>query len=164
MKKTIITIATLAILLVTVAGAFALIAGPFSKEQALAASSDPRFYNELGFMLAQEGKNAQAQEAFAAAVQLDPHYENARKNLAVMAFQNQEYEIAIEQGRALAAMQPQNENYRFDLAQALVHQARYVDADLAKLKEAAALFESLGSYPNAAQNAAVVRAVIAELS
>jgi Flp pilus assembly protein TadD len=164
MKKAFTATIVISLLLLTIASAFALVAGPFTKEGALAASQDPVFYNELGFMLAQEGNMEGAQQAFAAAVELDAHYENARKNLAVAAFQNSDYEAAIEHGRILAAQQPGNQNYRFDLAQALVHQARYADADLAKLDEAATIFESLGSYPHAQENAVIVRAVIAEFS
>ena len=166
MKRVFIAITVLLAILVTVAGALALnglVSGPYTPSQAEAASNDPHFHNELGYMLAQEGNSLAAQDAFVYAITLDPSYDRARSNLATIAFQNGDYATAIIQLRVLVA-QSSNENYRFDLAQNLASQARYVDADLAKLEEAAAIYESLGDFPNAAQNAAVLRAVLAEFS
>jgi len=161
MKK--FAVVTLALLL-CIGGALALsiLVGPI--DQSTDVISDARFYNALGYKLAEEGNLADAQTVVAHAVELDPAYENARANLAVLSFQLEDYETAIAQLRVLSRKYPENGGYRFDLAQNLVHQARYKDADLGKLREAAELFEELGDYPNAANNAAIVRLVIAEFS
>jgi Flp pilus assembly protein TadD len=159
MKNHIIAAVAVAMLLVTIASALALVAGPFTREEALAASQDPRFYNELGYMLAQQEETAAAQDAFERAVEMDSQYVRARSNLATIAFQNADYTTAIEQLRWLTSESP-DAGYSFDLAQNLVHQARFVDQDLTKLEEAAAIFESLGDYPNAAENARIVRNVL----
>jgi tetratricopeptide (TPR) repeat protein len=165
MKRTIITAIVIIAVLATVAGAFAfgILVGPGSQEQLLPMAHDPVFFNELGYRLTEEGKPLEAQAAFARAIELRPEYERARANLATIAFQNADYTAAIEQLRWLHDSAPANPSYTFDLAQNLVHQARYVDADKAKLEEAAALFESIPDYPNAAANAVVVRNVIADV-
>ncbi|HIH25136.1 TPA: tetratricopeptide repeat protein [Candidatus Woesearchaeota archaeon] len=145
--------------------AVGVLVGPFeSQEQMLPIQHDPVFYNNLGYELAQQGDLLGAQAAFERAVELRPGYEKARSNLATIAFQRGEYATATSQLRWLVAQYPDNQNYQFDLAQNLVSQARYVDADLAKLEEGAAIYESLGSFPNAASNAAIVRAVIADVT
>lgn len=153
------------ILLAGSALAYGVLVGPFeSREQLLPAAHDPAFYNALGYHLAQDGKPTEAQAAFAHAVGLKPDYENARSNLATTAFSNGDYTTAIAQLRWLVENYPGNENYKFDLAQNLVSRARYKDADLAKLEEGAVLYESLGDFPNARENAAIVRNVIADVT
>ena len=167
MKHTAMFITATILALVTLGSALAMgvFSGPFaSKEQATQASSDPILYNTLGYQLAQEGKGAEAQVAFAKAVSLKSDYENARSNLATISFQNKDYMTAIEQLRWLVAKQPGNADYKFDLAQNLVSQARYIDGDLAKLDEGASIYESLGTYPHASENAKIVRNVIADVS
>lgn len=145
--------------------AVGVLVGPFeNREQMLPIQHDPVFYNNLGYELAQQGDLPGAQAAFERAVELKPNYERARSNLATIAFQRGEYETATAQLRWLVMQYPNNQNYQFDLAQNLVSQARYNDADLTKLEEGAAIYESLGDYPNAAQNAAIVRAVIADVT
>lgn len=162
MKRYVITAITVFALLITLAGALALWSGPYTQEEAQAALNDPRFYNELGFKFSEQGRMQEAQRAFERAVELDSRYERARSNLATAAFHNQEYETAIEQLRWLTFEFPGNENYRFDLAQNLVSQARYVDGDVAKFEEGAAIYESLGDFPHAVENAVIVRTVLAE--
>jgi Flp pilus assembly protein TadD len=152
------------ILLLCVASTFALIAGPFTQQELNAATKDPIFYNELGYKLAQEGKNTAAQQAFEQAVALDPAYERARSNLATIAFQNSDYTTAIEHLRVLIAQHPENANYHFDLAQNLASQARYHDADLEKLREAVLEFDKASGVPHAAENAEIIRKIITEFS
>jgi len=148
--------------------AYGIVAGPMNKEQAASAGTDPVFYNELGFKLANEGDGAGAQAAFERAVALKPSYERARSNLATIAFQNSDYAVAITNLRVLVADHPQNANYHFDLAQNLAAQARYKDADLEKLSEAGNEFDAANAlqpgFPHATENAAIVRAVAAEFS
>ncbi len=148
--------------------AYGIAVGPMTKEQAIGAGTDPVFYNELGFKLANGGDNAGAQAAFARAVELDPSYERAQSNLATIAFQNSDYPTAISTLRDLVAAHPQNANYHFDLAENLAAQARYSDADVAKLTEAGNEFDAANAlqpgFPHATENAAIVRAVAAEFS
>jgi Flp pilus assembly protein TadD len=145
--------------------AYSVIIGPFDNGvQAQKYQNDPTFYNALGYKLSQEGKNGEAQAAFAHAVILNPDYKNARSNLATIAFANKDYATAIDNLRYLAAQDAANKDYQFDLAQNLVSQARYVDYDIKKLEEGAAIYENLGSYPHAKENAAIVRTVLAEVA
>ena len=153
--------------LFTIAGAFALniISGPYvSQESASLVARDPAFYNNLGYALAQEGKFDDAQAAFMQAIALNDDYEKARSNLATVSFQNQDYKTAILQLRWLVAHNNKNPNYYFDLAQNLVHQARYVDADTAKFEEAIFAFETANllspGFPYALENAAIVKTVL----
>jgi Flp pilus assembly protein TadD len=156
------------VLLLLAGGALAVgvMVGPMSEEKAASAGNDPVFYNELGFKLAQQGDNAAAQKAFAQAVELKPSYERARSNLATIAFQNEDYATAIEQLQVLVQLSPANAGYHFDLAQNLASQARYKDADLAKLLEAGKEFEKANElspgFPHALENARIVRAVAAD--
>jgi Flp pilus assembly protein TadD len=160
----------IAAMLVLAGGALALgiMVGPMSESQAQAASNDPVFYNELGYQLAQAGDSAGAQTAFSRALALKPDYENARSNLATIAFQNKEYMTAAANLRVLVEQHPYNPQYRFDLAQNLASQARYNDADLAKLQEAAEEFEQADAlqpgFPHAKENAAILRQIVAEYS
>jgi Flp pilus assembly protein TadD len=161
MKKT--TIIALA-LLIAIGGALAITVGPFTQQSWSEAKGDPVFYNELGYKLAQSGEMREAQGMFARAVELDASYANARKNLYIAAYENGEYAAAAEQLRWLSANVP-SESVTFDLAQALVMHARTQATDageaIAELEEAAALLESLGDYPHAAENAVLVRKVLA---
>ena len=151
-----------ALLLIALGGAFALTVGPFTPGTWASARDDPVFYNELGYHLAQSDMAA-AQAAFQRAVDLDPSYENARKNLYVAAFQNGEYAVSAAHARVLHDAHP-DAQYAFDLAQALVMHARTqaTDAALAELEEAASLLVALGQYPHAPENAGIVRSVLAE--
>ncbi len=160
-----LVISAMMLIFVSSALAFGILVGPFeSHEQMLPIQRDPAFYNTLGYKLSQEGKNSEAQIAFAHAVELNPEYTNARSNLATIAFANKDYTTGIENLRYLVAHDSTNNNYKFDLAQNLVSQARYVDYDVAKLVEAATILESLGNYPHASENAAIVRTVLAEVA
>jgi len=167
MKKTTIFIAVFA-LRVTIGGAFALnlISGPFaSKDNALAASNDPAFYNNLGVKLSQEGNTADAALAFRHAIALNTNYEKARSNLATLSFSAGDYDTAIEQLRWLVANTPSG-NYHFDLAQNLASNARYNTGNLDELREAANEFDIAAGYgvAHASENAAIVRAVIADFA
>jgi Flp pilus assembly protein TadD len=162
--KVIIAVIVAVLITVTSAVALSIIAGPFEQEELIPAAHDPVFYNELGFKLAQEGRTADAQRAFAKAVELRPTYETARSNLATIAFQNGDYTTAIAQLRVLVTSHPENKNYHFDLAQNLASQARYDDGDIEKLQEAASEFDKAGDLPHAAENAAIVRTIVAEYS
>jgi len=165
--KRIAVIITAMLLLAGGALALGIVTGPFSdKDAATVAANDPAFYNALGYKLAQDGNAVDAQAAFARAVELDQDYENARSNLATIAFNNGDYASAIEQLRWLVENNPANGNYHFDLAQNLASDARYKTADPGELKEAASEFDVAASFgvENAASNAAVVRNVVAEFS
>ncbi len=147
------------IALTVTAGAFALTYGPFP----IQATEDPVFYNELGYHLSQQGDLEGAQDAFEKAVNIKDDYENARKNLAVAAFQNGDYLTAIEHGRVLAARHG-TQQYHFDLAQALVAQARFAEdsaeESVAYLFEAVENLKAAGDYPNAKSNLAIVNRVL----
>ena len=160
-----LVISVMMIVFASSALAYGILVGPFENhEQMLPYEHDPVFYNTLGYKLAQEGKNTEAQIAFAHAVELKSDYTNARSNLATIAFANKDYNAGIENLRYLVAHNPTNNNYKFDLAQNLVAQAHYVDYDVAKLNEAATIFESLGNYPHASENAVIVRNVLADVA
>lgn len=152
--------------LLLVGGAMALTLGPMTLEQLSSAQHDPKFYNEMGYALSQEGKMIAAEDAFSRAVVIDPSYDNARTNLYLAAFANENYDVAIEHARILHAQHASNAQYTFDLAQALVAHARTQEKDasaaVSDLEEAAALLESLGSYPHAQENARIIRTVLAE--
>ena len=166
--KRIIAITSIFIALAAGALALGIVVGPLSADEAAHVSKDPAFYNSLGYQLVQQGKSVDAQAAFAKAVELDAHYQNALSNLATVAFQNQDYLTAIGALRVLTADYPTNANYHFDLGQNLASQARYVDADLGKLSEAAQEFDTADvlqpGFPHATDNAAIVRGVIADVS
>lgn len=145
--------------------AAALTLGPISLDRLGSAQHDPVYWNELGYMLSQEGDLDAAQDAFLQAVLLDPSYENARKNLYVAAFQQGEYLTAQEHLRVLLE-RSESAQYHFDYAQALVawarEQATDADAAVAALEEALGHLEAAGDYPHARKNAAVVRDVLEE--
>jgi tetratricopeptide (TPR) repeat protein len=160
-------VAYMFLFVIIASGALALgvIVGPLTADQ-VEETHSAQFYNALGYELSGAGRTVEAQAAFTKAVELDPSYENARSNLATTAFKNADYLTGIEQLRVLTSRAPDSENYQFDLAQNLVHQARFADTDgytaLGRLEEAASLFEALGDFPHAGENARIVRSVIAE--
>lgn len=164
-----ITIITALLLAVGSGLALGVFSGPFaSTSDALSVAKDPVFYNELGYHLSKQGDMAGAQEAFLQALEIDESYENARKNLALSAFHNGEYALAITHLRILTAQHPQNEQYRFDLAQSIVSYVRFeMTADSTEdpiklLEEAQAILLSLGDYPHASENAGIIGKVLGE--
>ena len=153
----------LVILLAAIATASAITYGPFPVD----SQADPVWWNEFGYVLAEEGHLIEAQDAFLQAVLLDPTYENARKNLAVTAFKNEDYLTAIKHWAKLV-QEHDTAQYHFDYAQSLVAQARYADTEgsvaLARLELALEHLYAAGDYPHAAENAAIVERVIAKVA
>lgn len=151
--------------LMLISGALAVTIGPMTREQLADAGKDPVFYNELGYQLSQEGRMIEAQAAFQSAVDLDPVYENARKNLYVASFQNEDYLTATKHLRVLVELNP-NDQYHFDLAQSLVAWARFQATDASEaivaLEEATEHLEIAGDFPNADENAKIVKKVLDE--
>ncbi len=148
--------------LLVVAGGAGMTLGPFPES----ALGDPVFYNELGYTLMKEGKTSSAVTAFSTAVDLDPSYERARKNLYVAAFRDGQYLLAAEHARRLLEQNP-NRELHFDYAQSLVMWARTQATDggeaLAALEEAAEHLDAAGDWPHATENAAIVRRVMASV-
>ena len=146
-------------------GALALTAGPFTADGLRAALGDARFHNEAGYALGQQGDWGGAQRAFARALEIDPSYASARRNLAIASFQLGAYEDAAREYRTLLSADPGNREYRFDLAQSLVMYARFLETDgnaaVAQLEEALDLLDSVEGYPHARENAAIIRDALA---
>ncbi len=123
--------------------------------------------NNIAYYAYHDGDYAAAEAAYLAALALDPSYEKARYNLALLLFELERYEEAHPHFAQTLALAPGNAGYHFDYAANYVAWFRQLDrASAADFDHAIAeydLVEQLSpGFPHAAENAAVLRAIKAE--
>jgi len=80
--------------------------------------------NNIGFLYAQQGNNAEAKEYFEKVLKLDLSHETARKNLALIYYKEKNYDKAIEHYIMLVQLYPDNPSYHYDLAVNLADNCR----------------------------------------
>ena len=95
--------------------------------------------NNLGVSLLQTDKE-KAMRHFKEALNIDPNYEMARKNLAVLQTQIGKYEEAINNFRTLVEEYPDNVQYNYDLAVNLGNKFYHNSRDENDLEEALKIY------------------------
>lgn len=159
-----ISILFMGIIAVLMLAGMALATGFLVKTSNPDFTNDPLFYKALGNELAKKGETDKAAIAYEQSLALAEDLE-VRNNLAVIYYGEARYPEAITQLRALAAAEPGNPSYHYDLAVNLVDKFRNTDdKSLDDLYEALAEYEKASQlspgFSNSGQNIEVLRRVL----
>jgi tetratricopeptide (TPR) repeat protein len=127
---------------------------------------DPEFYKSLGNELVKRGKYVEAIKAYESGLAMEED-ENLRSNLAILYYQNAQYNDAIKHLKVLISQYPENPSYHYDFAINLVDRFRYTDEQsiddlyvaLAEYKKAEELSPG---FQNAKNNIDVLKKVLGE--
>jgi tetratricopeptide (TPR) repeat protein len=95
-------------------------------------------HNNLGIVLAERGRAAEARAQFSEAVRVDPRYPDARGNLGLALLEARETEAALVHLREAVRLQPGSAVHRHNLGLALAHMGDD-EAAIAELAEAVRL-------------------------
>ncbi len=101
--------------------------------------NDPAIYNDLGLVHLKLGQRTQAVVQFRRALDLDPKFAVAHRNLGALALEFRDYPTAEKSFAALAALEPASGESHLYYAQALLGQS---GRDSSKAAAAAAQFEA----------------------
>ena len=107
-----------------------------------AVPSDPEILNSLGNALVKTERFADAEQAFNAAIELEPGFVEAHANLSALLERREAYGDLVAAYARLIALQPENESYKLAQAKVLIHAQQYEQAS-----------ELIGALSDAAQNA-----------
>lgn len=145
--------------LLILAIAFLLVA--CSSEEPEVVGENVSAINNLGFYYASQGDDEKAKSYFHQALEMQYDHEVARKNLALIYYQEKNFTAAEEQFRVLTQLWPENPQYHYNLALAITEQCR-VNEDC-RLDEAIAEFNASNNiepgYERALQNIDALRVV-----
>lgn len=89
------------------------------------STNNPVELNNAGYTAYKAGNEASAEAFFLTAINLDPGYEHARYNLALLYNEEEEYGKAIEQLQTLTELDATNVHYQYDLAVNCIDHFRY---------------------------------------
>ena len=132
------------------------------------SDGNPQTLNNAAYHAYHDGNLEAAEAAYLAALVLDPGYERAHYNLALLYFEQGRYAEAHEHFVSALMIDEANAQYHFDYAANYVARFRQADqataADFDHAIEHYALAEALEpGFPHAAQNAAVLERIKHEL-
>lgn len=119
------------------------LAVPFLGRASTLAPSEVRWHYYLGVSLAELGRQAEAQDAFRACLQLAPEMTAARARLADSLLATGRVEASLEQYRSASQKAPQNPRFRYGLGRAAAA-AGDSEGTLQNLLEAVRLAPSYG--------------------
>ena len=119
------------------------LAVPFLERASTLAPNEVRWHYYLGISLAELGRQAEAQHAFRACLQLDPEMTVVRARLADSLLDTGSAEESLEQYRAASREVPQNPRFRYGLGRAAAAAGNSEEA-LQNLLEAVRLAPSYG--------------------
>lgn len=85
---------------------------------------DPVAVQNIGFYAYEQGEVELAEKLFNKAIELDPDYEHARTDLAVLLHEQERYVEAIEQLDALVQIDDSNPEYWYDMGVNLIAEFR----------------------------------------
>lgn len=158
MKRTLFVIFC-ALLLVTSAAAYNVL---------VQSNGDPVALNNAAYYAYHDGNMLASEAALKAAIALDPTYEKARYNLALLLFQEGKYAEAEQHFTWLIRRVPDNAQYHFDYAANYVarfrHEGRASAADFDRAISEYRLADQLSpGFPHAQKNAQVLTKIKEEL-
>ena len=137
-----------------------------AQDQAMTVEDNVTELNNIGFLYAQQGNNEEAKEYFEKVLNLDLAHEVARKNLALIYYQEGEYEKAIEQYIFLVGINPNEPAYHYDLGINVADNCRI--NNICKLEVAIMAFEQAEKlspgFQNAKQNIEALKTVMKTLN
>lgn len=106
-------------------GDFARAEQHFRAAMALNSTQFPAAYYDFGVLMMNEGKPAEAEQAFEKAVEIDPNYAEARNNLGYLLERQGKLAEASEEYRHAVEAQPAFAKAHFNLGRILVNQGDY---------------------------------------
>jgi len=103
---------------------FIFIAAVAASSFAATELKDPVAVQNIGFYAYEQGETELAEKLFNKAIEMDPNYEHARMDLAVLLHEEGRYVEAVQQLDALIQIDDSNPQYWYDMAVNLIAEFR----------------------------------------